>query len=601
MIRRAQLLLLAASLLIAAPVLTMVWGCGPTTPPPPVVDAGHNQALPHVDLAAIHGGDAPIVLDPLRIVLQGRFATSALCQPCHSATPDGRQLKDSAGRSVAPFDLWRSTMMANAARDPLFRAQLSAELVATPSLADEIQTTCLTCHMPMGASDAKDAGLQPTLGLVQQHTHMSQLALDGVSCTVCHQMQPATFGTRESFNGNYVIGDKHIIFGPHEKPFVGPMQAFTTFTPTLAGHLRDSGLCATCHTLYTHPHTPDGKPAGKAIPEQTPYLEWRNSIFNNELPDPGPKAASCQGCHVPTDDVDGNAISTPIARSPGGFDYGVADRSPFGRHIFVGGNTLVPQMLGTHADELNPNAPIEAFNATIDAVRDQLRNRTASVTIGRATRDADGAPTLRVPITVFNQCGHKFPTAYPARRAWLRVIVTAPDGTRVMRIGDWDSRGRVLGAGDTVLPSEQPGGPLAPHRRTMAGPDDVVFFEMVMGDPEGRPTFTLMRASQILKDTRVLPQGWTRDHPDASETLPVGVDGDIDFVAGSDRVELQLPVPPAGQSWRVQVDVVYQPLSSRWAAELVRVDTPEVAAFWRYYEAADVRPEMVASASAEVR
>ena len=31
------------------------------------------------------------------------------------------------------------------------------------------------------------------------------LAQDGVSCTVCHQIAPDRLGTRDSFNGNFVV------------------------------------------------------------------------------------------------------------------------------------------------------------------------------------------------------------------------------------------------------------------------------------------------------------------------------------------------------------------------------------------------------------
>lgn len=39
-----------------------------------------------------------------------------------------------------------------------------------------------------------------------------------------------------------------------------------------------SGNCATCHTLFTPYVDNEGNVAGEA-PEQTPYLEWKNSIY----------------------------------------------------------------------------------------------------------------------------------------------------------------------------------------------------------------------------------------------------------------------------------------------------------------------------------
>ena len=55
-------------------------------------------------------------------------------------------------------------------------------------------------------------------------------------------------------------------------------------------HIRQSELCATCHTLYTKARGPNGEVIG-GFPEQVPYLEWRHSALREER--------SCQSCHMP--------------------------------------------------------------------------------------------------------------------------------------------------------------------------------------------------------------------------------------------------------------------------------------------------------------
>ena len=62
-----------------------------------------------------------------------RFLTADRCALCHDSSPNARALRDAQGDSVAPYDLWESTIMANAARDPIFRAALSVERAATPA------------------------------------------------------------------------------------------------------------------------------------------------------------------------------------------------------------------------------------------------------------------------------------------------------------------------------------------------------------------------------------------------------------------------------------------------------------------------------------
>ena len=56
-----------------------------------------------------------------------RFADSARCGQCHTAG-DGDQLRDGAGRDVSPVALWRTSMMALAARDTMYLAVVSDEL-----------------------------------------------------------------------------------------------------------------------------------------------------------------------------------------------------------------------------------------------------------------------------------------------------------------------------------------------------------------------------------------------------------------------------------------------------------------------------------------
>ena len=55
------------------------------------------------------------------------FSGSGVCAFCHS------RLSDEAGNDVSNDAHWRSTMMANAAKDPLWQAKISAE-VALPHM-----------------------------------------------------------------------------------------------------------------------------------------------------------------------------------------------------------------------------------------------------------------------------------------------------------------------------------------------------------------------------------------------------------------------------------------------------------------------------------
>lgn len=551
--------------------------------------------------APIDAQEPPPRPAPPQAVLEGRFATALVCARCHSHSENAQAMRDAQGRSVAPFDLWQASMMANSARDPLWRAVVAAEAAATPSRSAEIQAECMRCHAPMAAIEAEHAKDAPVnLALLAQDGARAQLALDGVSCTVCHQIPVESLGND---SGHLGIGEGRLIFGPHEEPFTGPMRRFTNYTPTHATHLRKSALCATCHTLHTETLAPDGAKTGHRLAEQTPYLEWRNSVFNDEGSEPGAEAASCQACHVPTTDQDGVAIETRLAHNPMGRDFPfVKPRAPYGRHVFVGGNTLVPAIFRDRGDELGTLAPRAAFEATIAATMSQLTTRTARVTItGISEQVQRNERSMTVHVQVENLVGHKLPTGFPeVRRAWLRVRVRDAQGRVLVASGEHDAFGRILGSTGAPLPSELVAGPVEPHRDHVTSPDQVALFEAVLADAQGRPTWRLLRGASYLKDDRLLPRGWRADHADAAITAPVGLEGDASFTAGADVVQFTLRAPGAKT---VEAALLYQTLGARFAAELFALDAPEIARFKAMFDAlpeADRAPVVVAEARIEL-
>lgn len=511
------------------------------------------------------------------------------CALCHSNAATASAMRDGAGRDVSPHGLWRATMMANSARDPLWRAVMSVEVDATPSRRDEIEATCMRCHAPMASAiGLDDHGTGSVTHLLDCDSSLGRLARDGVSCTICHGMSPDGLGSEATFSGAFRLDPERRMYGPHATPFTRPMRMHVGMTPTHGEHVTSAELCASCHTLETRALAPDGRELDAVLVEQAPYLEWQNSTF-------GERDVACQSCHVPTSDVDGRRIETRIARNPGGRDFPpVAPRRPYGRHAFVGGNTLVLSMLRDHADELDVDAPAEAFDAIIAATREQLRERTARVSVERFERVGD---ELALDVRVDNFTGHKFPTAHPTRRAWLRVVARGPDGEPLFVSGGHDDRGRIVDADGEPLPSERRGGPIEAHHDVIRSSRQAATFESKMAGADGAPTHLLLRGTRYLKDDRLLPRGWRADHAEARRTAPVGVDDDEDFVAGSDTVHYAFAAPTglSIDDVRVEVTLLYQPLGARWADELLAVDTPEVERFAIWYALADPRPEVVAT------
>jgi hypothetical protein len=541
---------------------------------------------------------APIILPAVVDAQDGHFSTHLLCATCHSNSPTATAMRDNADRDIAPANLWRATMMANSFRDPYFRAVLASEMDLHSAHADAIQDKCLTCHASQAAYEAHHVGAMQTLAEIYAgNTPRAQIGLDGVSCTLCHQVEPTNLGTPASFTGKFTINTGKLAFGPHANPFAMPMTTASGYTPTHATHLTESKLCGSCHTLHTNVLDLNHNPTGASFPEQTPYLEWRNSVYSTEVASPGPQAASCQSCHMPTISEDGVPINTRIARQPGGGDYPpLTPRQPFGRHILVGGNTIMLSILRDNAADLNPAATTAEFNKQIELTRHFLENSTAEVAIQNLSLSAG---TLEFDVLVTNKAGHKLPTAYPSRRAWLRVLVKDAGGNVVWRSGDYDAQGRIVDGAGNPLPLEAPGGPIEPHHQLLAQQHNVQIYEAVHADVTGTPTFSLLFANSYYKDNRLLPLGWSNSHPDINDIAPAGVSGDADFIGGSDTVKYQVG-GLAGSGYTVEAELLFQTIAAREASELFTRDhIREVNVFRQYFQAATRTPERLASDTAQ--
>mgnify|MGYP007065671719 CR=1 FL=1 len=67
------------------------------------------------------------------------------------------------------------------------------------------------------------------LPIVHQNSYSAQLAADGVSCSMCHQIREDKLGTEESFTAGFVVdtktamGDREI-FGPYEIDKAGKLS-----------------------------------------------------------------------------------------------------------------------------------------------------------------------------------------------------------------------------------------------------------------------------------------------------------------------------------------------------------------------------------------
>jgi len=509
---------------------------------------------------------APQVSDPPVKLPAGHpaslFLTSHDCMACHN------RLTTPAGEDVSIGFSWRASMMANASRDPYWQAGVRREILDHPEAADEIEDECAICHMPMSRTKARAENRHGTifdhLPIGKRTTENDRLAADGVSCTVCHQIGPERLGTRESFNGGFVLSEptpngERRMFGPFEIEMGRRtvMRSATGMTPAEATYLRQSEVCATCHTLFTQALGPKGEVTGQ-LPEQVPYLEWRHSSFRQER--------SCQSCHMPEVQQ-----PTHIASVLG------EERTGLGRHTFVGGNFFMLRMLNRYRNDLGVEALPQELEAAAAATVAQLQRDTAALSVV-AMPNAPGR--LGLDVSVRNLTGHKLPTAYPSRRVWLHLTVRDRDGGIVFESGAVDPSGRILGNDNDEDP-----GRFEPHHVEITSPEDVQIYESIMHDGGGNVTTGLLRGVSYVKDNRLLPRGF--DKTTASDDVAVRGEArqDEDFRAEGDRVRYVVSTAGRAGPFRVDVAVRYQPVSFRWAENLKKYDAPETNRFVAWYGA----------------
>lgn len=502
------------------------------------------------------------------------FMASGNCYGCHGPDVMNNYASiDAQGNDVNVADDWRSTMMANSARDPFWRAKVSHEVAVNPGHQAELEDKCTTCHAPMGRYDKfLSTGAHYSISEMVN----DPVALDGVSCLPCHMQGPDSLGLL--FSGNLKFDTNSVLYGPYQDIFGSPMTSFVGYEPLYGEHINDPGLCAGCHTLQTATADLDGNATGDEFVEQATYHEWLNSSFNtNTFPSTG---VTCQGCHVPRID-DAVVISANYLFLQG--------QSPFGLHHFAGANTFMLKLLKDNILPLELTAHPDQFDSTIARTNRMLQQNTLLLEPTVIDRDAD---TARIDVKLVNLAGHRFPSGYPSRRAFVELLVLNGTNDTVFRSGGWNDEYEVIGHDD----------PWEPHHDVITSEGQAQIYELVMGDVNDNKTTVLERAKTALKDNRLVPLGFSTGHISYDTTKIAGVPAsDTDFNQDEDGVEgsgtdiVHYHVPMNGYTGMITVraKVWYQAAPPRWMEEMFSYSTPEIDLFESMYENADGSPVLV--------
>ena len=440
------------------------------------------------------GGKAPTTLRDFKLpgsqpLTAGTFSNSSNCTSCHAGYDP----------NVEPGHGFKGSMMAHAARDPIFYACLAVAEQDAPSSGD----LCLRCHAPMAWLAGKS---QPTSGAAIDASNR-----DGVSCDFCHRMVdpiyqagvspvedqallgamypahvPVTRGT-----GQYVVDPNTRRRGPFSDPVTPHSWLQSAF------HSK-SEICATCHDVSNpvfvrrgerrydpapFDAAPDSMHASVLMPLERTYSEWLNSAYPQGVyaPEfagnaPGGIVSSCQDCHMRK--VTGKGANAPDAPT----------RTNLPLHDFTGGNAWMGGVIAT----LYPG---ETDAAAIAAGASRATGMLQAAATVRATVTAAGDSFLAT-VKVTNHTGHKLPTGYPeGRRMWITVTARDANGQVVYQSAPYDTASGVLTHDGSARVYEMHLGVSSRLASTLG---------MSAG-----PSFHFTLNDSIYKDNRIPPSGFT--------------------------------------------------------------------------------------------
>lgn len=316
-------------------------------------------------------------------------STEARCHPCHSGGTDDD------GKYFRPWDTWAGTMMAQAARDPLYLAALAVAEKDSPGIGN----VCWRCHSPQGWVKGNASGLG---------TMLDNDDLEGIACDACHRsFDPSKSMPVVDPKGPYV-GQGYLFWDPaitkHGPYSDADSPAHTTVADPFTSSPR---LCGQCHELSNPKVTmkdSKGADTGIPFPLDTTYTEWASYAKNA-----GSK--TCIECHMRQATGDLQVSTFASAKT----------RTKPRTHFFAAANVWGIDTVRKTYPELDSMRTL-AFDA---AKTEAMATLQSAVTVDlKAQAMATAGDMISVVVRVTNNTGHKFPTGYAdGRRATLRVTL----------------------------------------------------------------------------------------------------------------------------------------------------------------------------------
>ncbi len=428
----------------------------------------------------------------------GTFESPDRCLSCHG----------NYNIEIEPYFNWSGSMMAQAARDPLYEACLAITNQNVPDGGD----LCIRCHSPEGWLEGRSI---PTDG-----SALTNADKEGIHCDFCHRMiKPTSPGTNPfpldqiytdntwpsdrsylesidslppmSGNGMYIVDSDNAKRGPLKYIKTKHHDHYSPFHS-------ESAICGTCHdvsnplydrqtddsyTLNAFGISAPSYSTYDLFPLERTYSEWLMSEYNTPAGVYAPQfggnkshISTCQDCHMK--DLSGVAANKKEARY----------RDDLPHHDMTGGNTFIPGMIA----ELYPSdVNAVALDSGVARARTMLQ-LAASMDLTITEMGDHFSATVRVT----NETGHKLPSGYPeGRRIWINIVAKDAAGSVIYASGQYDySTGTLTHDADAKIYEIKPG-----LDNLMAGITEL---------PEG-PSFHFVLNNKIFSDNRIPPRGFT--------------------------------------------------------------------------------------------
>lgn len=298
---------------------------------------------------------------------------------------------------------WNGSVHSLAFKDPIYQGELNK---AVKAVGHDITRQCEGCHSPVGMITGEIKG--------PGNAGLSDMALAGVSCDVCHSISGTTHWqtpSHEPENGSFILtpgvesasGQTFVKRGPF-KPSDNCGGGFHKCEESNL-HLQ-ADLCASCHQVYHY---------DAHFPIEATYLEWKHGPYAQ-------KAILCQDCHMV--DIEGFKRSADQFVKPKREEY---------RHYFSGANFLLTYLGAGAAKKAGDEKLAKSLMQQYEMAVERLKS-AADLELSPVYQNGK---LTELKVRVKNiRAGHNLPTSLTnVRQMWLEITAKDENGKVVMTSG----------------------------------------------------------------------------------------------------------------------------------------------------------------------